>query len=268
MFKNLVSWGEGLFRGTTPCYDPKRRQLFRFGACLGMALSGIKPFSPICELAEGSEVHSGKKGVEIMLKPPFQEGRMSLEEAIGRRRTIRSFKDKPVTMEQFSQIFWSAQGITEKGGFKRAAPSGGALYPADVYAGVGKGYVSELSEGVYHYIPKDHSVNMTAEGDRRRDLAKASLRQMWISQAPVIYVVTAEYERITIKYGNRGIRYALIEIGHIAQNIFLQCQTLGLSAGIVGAFDDRKIGQVLGVKKDHRPLIIMPVGWADKSFGG
>ena len=98
--------------------------------------------------------------------------------------------------------------------------------------------------------------------DERGDLGDACLRQMWIARAPVTFVLTAEYERITVKYGDRGIRYALIEIGHIGQNIFLQSRALGLSAGIVGAFDDKMVGKVMGVEKDHRPLIVMPVGWA------
>jgi SagB-type dehydrogenase family enzyme len=73
--------------------------------------------------------------------------------------------------------------------------------------------------------------------------------------------VTAEYRRITIKYGDRGVRYALIEIGHIGQNIFLQCQAVGLAAGIVGAFNDREVVKVLGIETDHEPIIVFPVGW-------
>jgi SagB-type dehydrogenase family enzyme len=84
---------------------------------------------------------------------------------------------------------------------------------------------------------------------------------MWMASAAVLFVVTAEYARICIKYGERGIRYALIEIGHISQNIFLQCQTLGLEAGIVGAFNDSEVSEVVGAEKDHEPLIILPVGW-------
>jgi len=121
--------------------------------------------------------------------------------------------------------------------------------------------VEALTAGVYHYIPSDHSIQKVADGDRRRDIAIASLGQMWMASAPVQFVVTAEYSRITIKYGDRGVRYALIEIGHIGQNIFLQCQSVGLAAGIVGAFNDREVVRVLGIETDHEPIIIFPVGW-------
>jgi SagB-type dehydrogenase family enzyme len=86
---------------------------------------------------------------------------------------------------------------------------------------------------------------------------------MWMARAPVILVVAAQYSRITVKYGERGVRYALMEIGHICQNIFLQCQALNLMAGIVGAFNDTRVAQVLTAEADHEPLSIMPVGWND-----
>jgi SagB-type dehydrogenase family enzyme len=239
-----------------------RRRFIRCCAWLTAGISGLWIFKSGAAAAGRAGKPAGKKEGNIMLKPPLTDGKMSLEEAIKRRRTIRSFQEKPVTEEQFSQIFWSAQGITDEGGFKRAAPSGGALYPADVYACAGKGCVNGLSEGIYHYISTNHSIEKIKGGDKRGDLGEACLGQMWMARAPVIFVLTAEYERITGKYGNRGIRYALIEIGHIGQNIFLQCQALGLSAGIVGAFDDRMVGKVMDLEKDYRPLIVMPVGWA------
>ncbi len=195
------------------------------------------------------------------LMPPVIDGKISLEKAIKQRRTIRSFINKPLSMQQFSQILWAAQGLTDESGFKRAAPSGGALYPADIYSVVGESSVERLASGVYHYRPVSHSVRLISEGDKRKDVAVASLRQMWMAGAPVIFVVSAEYDRICKKYGQRGIRYAQIEMGHIGQNIFLQCQTLGLAAGIVGAFNDREVCDAVGMETEHEPLVIMPVGW-------
>ena len=92
-------------------------------------------------------------------------------------------------------------------------------------------------------------------------MAMASLGQMWMLYAPITFVITAEYNRITGKYGQRGMRYAMIEAGHIGQNIFLQSQAMGLEAGIVGAFEDHKVIQVMGIKSTHEPLLLMPVGY-------
>jgi SagB-type dehydrogenase family enzyme len=84
---------------------------------------------------------------------------------------------------------------------------------------------------------------------------------MWMTKAPVIFVITGEYKRITGKYGERGIRYALIEVGHVGQNLFLQAEALGLGAGIVGAFYDVDVSKIMGTPPQHEPLLIMPVGY-------
>jgi SagB-type dehydrogenase family enzyme len=84
---------------------------------------------------------------------------------------------------------------------------------------------------------------------------------MWMAKAPVIFVITVEYKRITGKYGERGIRYALIEVGHAGQNLFLEAEALGLGAGIVGAFNDAEVSEVAGLPPEHEPLLIMPVGY-------
>ena len=65
---------------------------------------------------------------------------------------------------------------------------------------------------------------------------------------------------MTDKYGSRGERYVQIEIGHAAQNIYLQALALGLGTTEVGAFDDRAVKAVLGLAGDQAPLAIMPIG--------
>ena len=189
------------------------------------------------------------------------KGRVSVEEAIGDRRTVRDFSNKSIDLHQLSQCLWSGQGITEDGGYKRAAPSAGALYPLDLYAVVGFEGVEGLDAGVYRYKPKGHNLLQIMKGDKREDMAMAALRQMWMSRAPVTFVITAEYRRITRKYGKRGIRYALIESGHLGQNIFLQVEALGLACGIVGAFDDGRIIKAAGLQPSQEPLLLMPIGY-------
>ncbi|MBW2064393.1 MAG: SagB/ThcOx family dehydrogenase [Deltaproteobacteria bacterium] len=197
----------------------------------------------------------------MILPKPKQEGNVSVEKAIKSRRTVRSFSSRYIKREQFSQLLFAAQGVTEEYGFKRAAPSGGALYPIDLYAVVGERGVEGLDGGIYHYVPSDHEIELVVPGDKREGIANASLYQMWMAQAPLNLVITAEYARICSKYGDRGVRYALIEAGHVGQNIFLQAEALGLKAGIVGAFNDAGIINVMGIPKTHEPLLIMPVGY-------
>ena len=235
-----------------------RRQACQLGGILGFSVSIFGPFWEMA-LARKDENLEGESPMH--LPAPILASNVSVEMAIQQRRTIRSFMNKALTLRQFSQILWAAQGMTEGGGFKRAAPSAGALYPADVYAVVGNKGVAHLAPGVYHYHPDNHSTEKIADGDRRSQVAEASLEQGWMATAAVLFVITAQYSRITTKYGDRGIRYALIEVGHIGQNIFLQCQALGLAAGIVGAFRDNEVTRAIHAQSHHEPLVIMPVGW-------
>lgn len=222
-----------------------------------MGTFGVHWLNPLNAL---SALFRRKEG-PMMLPKPDHEGSLSVEEAIKRRRTVRSFSSRPIKKEDLSQLLYAAQGITEDHGFKRAAPSGGALYPLDVYTVVGEKGVEGLDAGVYHYVPSGHRIEHVTTGDRKNQLAKASLYQMWMARPPLNFVITAEYSRICSKYGDRGIRYAIIEVGHVGQNIFLQAESLGLKAGIVGAFEDMKVVNILGIPKKHEPLLIMPVGY-------
>lgn len=197
----------------------------------------------------------------MRLPEPRIEGEVPLERTIRTRRTIRSFTSKKLTLEQIAQLLWAAQGVTGDRGFKRAAPSAGALYPMDLYAVAGANGVEGLETGIYHYNSGEHALSLVTEGDLRRVVATASLSQMWMAEPPLNLVITAEYDRISIKYGNRGGRYAMIEAGHIGQNIFLQAEALGLGAGIVGAFDDKDVMRVMRLPPSHEPLLIMPVGY-------
>jgi len=194
------------------------------------------------------------------LPRPAFDGKVSVEKALNERRTVRTFKGDPLSRSQLSQLLWAAQGITDPIGGKRSAPSAGALYPLDIYAIIGK-TVQGLEEGVYHYLPEGHSISQILRGDRRKEIASVSLWQTWMAEAPVIFVITAEYKRVASKYGDRGIRYTLIEVGHVGQNLFLQAEALGLGAGIVGAFQDKEVLRILGAPSQHEPLLIMPVGY-------
>ena len=193
---------------------------------------------------------------EVKLPKPELKGQMSVEEAISSRRSVRDFKREPLSMAQLSQILWAAQGITGRGWLK-AAPSAGALYPLEIYAVVGA--VEGLETGVYHYDPNNHSIKREVEGDLRRKLDSAALEQEPVSAAPVDIVFTAIYERTARKYGERATRYVHIEVGHAAQNVYLQAEAMGLGTVMIGAFYDDRVKETLGLK-EAEPLAIMPVG--------
>ena len=160
-------------------------------------------------------------------------------------------------MAETAQLVWAAQGFNHPHGL-RTAPSAGALYPLEIYLVVGK--VSGLDPGVYKYRPKEHELLKIREGDQRAQLCSAGLSQSSIERAPLVMVIAAVYERVTGKYGQRGVRYAHIEVGHAAQNVSLQAVSLGLGSVPIGAFNDEDVKRILKCEQDERPLYIIPIG--------
>ena len=187
----------------------------------------------------------------IFLPAPKVKGEISLEEAIAQRRSKRDFLDKPLTLTQLSQILWAAKSV----------PSAGGLYPLEIYVVVGENGRENLKAGVYHYLPEKHAVEIGKSGDLRHELAQAALGQYFIAEAPITLVIAAEHERTTGKYGQRGIRYVHIEVGHVGENIYLQAETLGLGTVAVGAFNDEEVSQVLNLPENYKSLYIMPIGY-------
>lgn len=193
----------------------------------------------------------------ITLPAPATVGDLSVEQALLERRSVRSYRPGPLTLNELGQLLWAAQGVTSVDGF-RTAPSAGALYPLEIYLVVGE--VTGLTASVYRYLPQNHRLLTVANGDQRRPLAAAAFGQHWVKDAAVVVVIAAVYERTTRKYGQRGVRYVHIEVGHAAQNVFLQAAVRGLNTVVVGSFDDEAVKDVVPLRREEQPLYLMPVG--------
>ncbi|MEO0272652.1 MAG: SagB/ThcOx family dehydrogenase [candidate division WOR-3 bacterium] len=191
----------------------------------------------------------------VKLPDPARDSNFSLEKAINERRSIRTYKDAPLTLKEVSQLLWAAQGIVASG--RRAAPSAGATYPMEIYLLAGN--VNGLNPGLYRYNHKEHAIELVKEGDLRKAVSDRALRQDMILKAPITIIITAVYERTRVRYGARAERYVHMEAGHIGQNIMLQATALGLGTVPVGAFIDSEVKSVLGISEE--PLYLFPVGW-------
>jgi len=194
-----------------------------------------------------------EKGI-VKLPKPILKGTVSVEETIEKRRSVRRYSKKDITLKEVSQLLWAAQGITGGSGL-RAAPSAGATYPLEVYV--------VKKDGIFHYSPQDHGLRLIVQGDKREKLKDACWGQGFVAQAPLDIVISAVYDRVTSRYGERGIRYTDIEVGHAAENVHLQAVALGLDSVPVGAFKDDEVSTLLGLSKEEKPIYIIPVGYGE-----
>jgi len=207
------------------------------------------------KMKSSDTLRTSSEGESFQLPQPKLSSKTSVEEALSKRRSVRDYGKDSLSIEEISQLLWSAQGITVKWG-GRTAPSAGALYPLEIYVVVGE--VRGLKPGLYHYNPEKNIITKKADGDLRQKLTEASLHQDEITRAPATFVITAAYERTMKKYRQRGIQYVHMEVGASAENIYLQAEALNLGTVFIGAFEDEKVKKALGIREE--PLAIMPVG--------
>ena len=189
--------------------------------------------------------------MELKLPNPILKGSKSLEECIYKRESVRKYQDKKIEIEKISQILWAAQGKKDQ---KRMVPSAGATYPLEIYATL-------KDKGYFHYDFKNHVLKLITEENVSKKLAKESWNQKFIEEAYLNVLICADYSRTTKRYGERGIRYVYMEVGHCAQNIHLEAIALDLVSVPIGAFQDEGVKKVMKLPANIDPLYIIPIGY-------
>jgi SagB-type dehydrogenase family enzyme len=193
----------------------------------------------------------------IKLPKPRLEGSYTLESVLQKRRSIRRYRTAALSLVEIAQLLWAAQGISDRRGL-RTAPSAGALYPLETY--VVATNVSQLEPGVHKYDCRNHTLQMVLDKNASEALYQAGLSQGALRRAAAVFVLTAVYSRMTLKYSRRGIRYVDMEAGHAAQNLCLQAVALNLGSVVIGAFHDEKVKRIVAPDSDEQPLYLIPVG--------
>jgi SagB-type dehydrogenase family enzyme len=195
----------------------------------------------------------------IQLPLPSSFESPPIQEIMEARRSVRSFvPDDSLTADQLSLLLWASAGQSGTRG-RRTVPSAGATYPLTVMCVIDR--VSGIAPGIYRYASEENLLVPERPGSNFTELlTEACLNQRWMGSAAVTLILTAEYERTTSHYGERGIRYVDMEAGHAGQNIYLQATALGLGTCAVGAFHENEVADLLRLEEGVTPLYIFPVG--------
>jgi SagB-type dehydrogenase family enzyme len=176
--------------------------------------------------------------------PPARLPEVSLADAVRRRRSARAFGPGPVTLRELAGILEAAYGVTSPadGVSFRAVPSGGALYPLELYVLARR--VDDVEPGLHHVDPFRRVLERLPSRDQA---GPWSPYDELLDTAALLVVVTGVFWRSRFKYGLRGYRFTLLEAGHLGQNLLLAATALDLAALPVGGFYDRRVERVLGV---------------------
>lgn len=194
---------------------------------------------------------------KVNLPQPVGHGGPGLWEVLRTRRSIRAYTRDPLSMEDLSQILWAAQGITASVGDHgfRTAPSAGALYPIETYLLINR--VTGLEPGLYHYDVETHKLDILKLGDYSREAKIGALDQQVAEHASVVFIWSAIFQRSKWKYLQRAYRYIFLDAAHIAQNLALAVEGLGLGSCQIGALYDDYMNDLLEFDINEESVIYM-----------
>lgn len=155
-------------------------------------------------------------------------GMMSVLETIKRRQSIRRYKEDPIPEEVLFRVLEAA----------RLAPSGKNLQPWKFI------------------IVKDQTL--------KEKLAAASLGQRFIAKAPLV-IVACGFPDNCYSHMGRYMKSWPVDVTIALEHLILQAQEENLGTCWIGAFEEKKVKDVLDVPEEVRVLALTPLGYPDES---
>jgi SagB-type dehydrogenase family enzyme len=247
--RQTVSWLRSVYGGPPDPDDPAEayHEASKVSPSqIGRQLQGAARLAADRELQLSSMRAVKRQGVAGIPLPAPAPLDCRLGDVLERRRSHRAFDPDPVAVDALTAVLHAGYGVTGVLGADegqpelrlRAVPSGGALYPLELYAAVLR--VAGLEPGLYHFDPPRSCLEILRTSVSPDELAGLSTYPEIASSCAALVLVAAIFGRTRFKYGLRGYRFALLEAGHVAQNVLLAATALGLAAVPLGAFYDRR----------------------------
>lgn len=201
----------------------------------------------------------------IELPRSFVPVKLPVDEAIVSRSSARDMKPGKLKLAELAALLHLAYGVTRENrgsGFPRpfrVIPSAGALYPLEVY--FYSAHIEGLAAGLYHFNPTKHHLRLLRGGDETKRISMGLVQPDVAFCSSLILFITVVFERTVFKYGSRGYRFALLEAGHLAQNLNLVAISLGLACLNIGGYFDRDVDEFLEIDGiTHSTIYIAAIG--------
>ncbi len=188
-------------------------------------------------------------------------GNMSVFEAIARRRSHREYSQQPFTLEELSYMLWAMQGvhgfIREGTATTRTVPSGGARHPFEIYLFINR--VEGLASGLYRYLAIEHRlVFLYAEPDLA-DKVYIACYQEFVKNGALVFIMSAIPYRTEWRYSFLAHKVIAQETGHICQNLYLACESIGAGACALGTYNQLEIDALLGLDGEEEFAVYVAV---------
>ena len=156
---------------------------------------------------------------------------MQFSDIVNERISVRNFSDRPVSESDIEAILHA--GIQ--------APSAGNIQP-------------------WRFT--------VVSSEQARERLNEAVGQRWAAAAPVVIVVSLDPRPVNARYGARGLTlYGIQDCAAAAENMLLAAVDLGLASCWIGAFDEQKVAEAIGLKRPLAPVTILPIGYSAQGSG-
>ena len=185
----------------------------------------------------------------IPLPAPQTDGGKPLMQILKARHSSREFSTKPLPLQVLSNLLWAANGINRTEDGKRTAPSARNWQDIDVYAA--------LPQGMYLYNAKAHRLELVVAGDLRG----ATGQQDFVKEVPVNLVYVSNLARMTDATPDTREKYAAVDAGFVAENVYLFCASEGLAAVVRGSVDGKSLAAAMHLHEDQKVILAHSIGY-------
>jgi len=179
------------------------------------------------------------------------------------RESRRLFDKTPILLEELSFLLWATQGVKSIMGdgyaTKRTVPSAGARHPYETYLWIKR--VNGLNMGLYRYVALQHKLALISEGDYSDEMTQAAMGQKFAGDCACAFVWAAIPYRGEWRYHVGSHKPMILDAGHICQNLYLACQSLGLGTCAIAAYIQKNLDALFGLDgADEFAVYMSPVG--------
>ncbi|MFP4072369.1 MAG: SagB/ThcOx family dehydrogenase [Desulfovibrionales bacterium] len=194
---------------------------------------------------------------------------VSVEAAIGNRKSRRVYSMDPLSLDELSFLLWSTQGVrgpvTDRHAY-RTVPSAGCRHAFETYVAAFR--VNGLEKGIYRYLPLSHELVEVSSPEWLETLViEAALNQPFAGKSAATFVWTAIPARMEWRYGLAAHKVIALDAGHVCQNLYLACEAIGSGTCAVAAYNQEALDRLLGVDGEEEfAIYLAPVG--KRSTGG
>ena len=205
-----------------------------------------KPQPPLYKAPMGGEI--------ISLPTNYQELELKNDilEVIYKRKSSRVYTDEKMSLLELSYLLWATQGVKSIRGNNyatlRTVACGGARHEFECYLAITR--VEGLENGYYHYMPDKHALELIRKVEEEQMAAEISdsvMGQKWAAKANAVFYYSVIPYRAEWRYGIWAHRTALIDSGHITQNLYIACSSANLGTCAIAAVDTPKSNQMFAL---------------------